>query len=73
MSLALFADVDRGQFGLGHGRSVIHEADYRVNIDVVIILWRSGGSPQLKNRGTVRVRNNFQTFKFNIGVNLTKL
>lgn len=71
VSLALFADVDRGQFGLGHGCSVIHEADYRINVDIVIILRRSWGSPQLQNRGTVRVRNNFQTFWFNTGVYLT--
>lgn len=37
----LFADVHRGQFGLGHGGGVIHEADHRVDVDVVIVLrWR---------------------------------
>lgn len=46
-SLVLLADVDRGQLRLRNGCGVIHQHHHRVNVDVVVILWRGGRSPYL--------------------------
>lgn len=43
----LLANVDRRQLGLWHGCGVIHQHHYRINVDVVVILWWCGWSPKL--------------------------
>lgn len=43
----LLADVDGRQLGLRHGCSVIHQHHHRVDVNVIVILWWCGRSPNL--------------------------
>ena len=47
-SLVFLAHIDGWELGLWHGCSVVHQADDRVNVDVVIILRGCRWGPELQ-------------------------
>lgn len=47
MSLALLPHINRRQLSFWDGCSLIHETHNRVNVDVIVILRRSGWCPEL--------------------------
>lgn len=53
-SLVLLANVDGRQFGLWHGCGVVHQHHHRININIVVVLWWRGRSPNLCWKSHVR-------------------
>lgn len=53
MSLALLPHINRRQFSFWDGCGLIHETHNRVNVDVIVILRRSGWCPELHRESRV--------------------